>query len=234
MGIFICFSFISFIGALAQHFSGKAQFDVHSPLFVLLFMPGLHWSVLLGTGLFLFFQRIRWAEAFGFSLSPIGSTILAGVITALVFVPIGMLLQWASLEALEQLHLTGTDQPAVEALQTAVKPLERSFLIVFAIVIAPISEEILFRGILYPAIKQLGYRRTALWVTSLTFAAFHQTPAIFLPLTVLALFLTILYEMTDNLLAPITAHAVFNTIGVLEIYGGDLGRTIRVWLHHAL
>gem|GEM_PF-4763486 len=42
-----------------------------------------------------------------------------------------------------------------------------------------------------------------------------------LPLFVFALALTWLYEKTDNLLAPITAHALFNAGNLLLLWAAD-------------
>jgi membrane protease YdiL (CAAX protease family) len=81
-----------------------------------------------------------------------------------------------------------------------------------AVLLAPVAEEMMFRGILYPVIKQVGYPRLALWGTSLLFAAVHLNAVTFVPLTVLALVLTALYERTNNLLAPIAAHLLFNAL----------------------
>jgi membrane protease YdiL (CAAX protease family) len=86
---------------------------------------------------------------------------------------------------------------------------------VAAVLLAPLAEEVLFRGILYPAIKQAGHPRLALWGTALLFAAVHLNVATFVPLTVLALVLTALYEWTNNLLAPIAAHVLFNAFNVV-------------------
>jgi membrane protease YdiL (CAAX protease family) len=80
------------------------------------------------------------------------------------------------------------------------------------IILAPVAEEILFRGVLYPTIKQHGFPRAALWGTSVLFALIHFNVAIFVPLLLLALLLVWLYEKTDNLLAPIAAHATFNAV----------------------
>jgi membrane protease YdiL (CAAX protease family) len=73
-------------------------------------------------------------------------------------------------------------------------------------------EELVFRGVIYPAIKQRGYPSLALWGTSLFFAFSHNNMMIFLPLTVLAIILTFLYETTRNLLAPILTHSLFNAV----------------------
>jgi len=90
--------------------------------------------------------------------------------------------------------------------------------VVVAIGIAPVAEELLFRGILYPAIKQAGFPGVALWGTSLLFAAIHVNLGIFVPLLLLALVLAQLYERTGNLLAPITAHALFNAFNFVGFF----------------
>ena len=90
-------------------------------------------------------------------------------------------------------------------------------LALMAVAVAPVAEETLFRGILYPAIKAAGYPRLALWGTSILFGASHVNLVTFLPLTFLALALTWLYEKTDNLTAPILAHSLFNTANFFQL-----------------
>ena len=89
---------------------------------------------------------------------------------------------------------------------------------VIAVLLAPVAEEALFRGILYPAIKQTGHPRLALWGSSLLFAAVHMNAVSFVPLALLALVLTLLYERTDNLLAPIAAHVLFNALNFVTLF----------------
>ena len=85
---------------------------------------------------------------------------------------------------------------------------------------------------MYPSIKQAGYPRAALWGTSLMFALWHFNLLTFLPLTVIALVLAMLYERHDNLLAPIVAHATFNAGNFLLILTGiDLEGAVRNWLN---
>ena len=72
-------------------------------------------------------------------------------------------------------------------LQESGRLTERIALGIAAIVIAPVFEESLFRGILYPAIKNAGYPTLALVGTSLLFGAIHATLLTFLPLTFLAM-----------------------------------------------
>jgi membrane protease YdiL (CAAX protease family) len=80
------------------------------------------------------------------------------------------------------------------------------------------AEEMLFRGILYQWCKRIGFPRLGLWCTSLIFAAMHSNLASFIPLLVLAVTLVILYERTENLIAPIAAHSTFNAINFTLLY----------------
>jgi membrane protease YdiL (CAAX protease family) len=109
-------------------------------------------------------------------------------------------------------------QEAVKAVQQAANWPSRLALTLMALVLAPVGEELLFRGVLYPAIKQAGYPRLALWGTAVFFAVIHVNIVLFLPLLVLALALTMIYEWTDNLLAPIVAHGVFNGLNLAVLF----------------
>jgi membrane protease YdiL (CAAX protease family) len=100
-------------------------------------------------------------------------------------------------------------------LQNTVAIAPQIYLAIQAIILAPIIEELLFRGVLYPAIKQQGYPRLALWGTALFFGAMHVNMALLAPLTFLGFMLAWLYERTNNLAAPIFAHSLFNLANFL-------------------
>lgn len=87
-----------------------------------------------------------------------------------------------------------------------------------AILLAPIAEELLFRGILYPVVKHLGYPRLALIGTSLLFGAIHFNWMALIPLSMVALILTLLYEETGDLMVPIVAHGTFNLVNVILLH----------------
>jgi membrane protease YdiL (CAAX protease family) len=50
------------------------------------------------------------------------------------------------------------------------------------------------------------------------FASIHLNVVAFVPLVVLAVVLTVLYEKTGNLLAPISAHMAFNAVNLGVLY----------------
>jgi uncharacterized protein len=83
--------------------------------------------------------------------------------------------------------------------------------ILWAVVLAPIVEEMLFRGILLSRWSSKWGMRKAALISALAFAILHSDT---LGAFVFALCMTILYLRTQTLLIPIAAHALNNTIAV--------------------
>jgi len=141
--------------------------------------------------------------------------IAAGV--AILVTPLNLGLLWVSQHLLEWCSLDLVTQAPVEAVRAAPAFWQKLVLGLMAVVGAPFLEEMFFRGLLYPSIKQAGFPRLALWGTALFFAVSHANLMAFLPLTFFGLVLALLYEATDNLLAPITTHALFNAVNLVSL-----------------
>jgi membrane protease YdiL (CAAX protease family) len=93
-----------------------------------------------------------------------------------------------------------------------------SWLAVYAVAVAPVCEELGFRGLLYPALRRLGGPRAALITTSVLFGLIHlEQPAAVPPLMVFGAFLAYLVEATGSVLPCIVAHMAFNGLTVGEI-----------------
>lgn len=221
VGIFTSVCIAWLIAGLVMQFGMKEKPDPNSFSITVLSSLTLDGSILLGIVIFLRLQKINWSEAFGFFNPPIYLAIWWGLVMAIVFIPVGMLLQGLSTEVMNRVGQHPETQHAVSSLQNAQTMGTRLYMIVFAVLIAPIAEETLFRGILYPTIKKYGNARLAFWITSLGFAAIHQSMAIFIPLTVLAMMMVWLYEKTNNLLTCIAAHSLFNAINVTLLFLGE-------------
>jgi uncharacterized protein len=86
-----------------------------------------------------------------------------------------------------------------------------------AVIVAPVAEEILFRGYFYGVIRRFGGRLPALLTSSLLFAAIHVHLPSMLGLGLLAVILCLLYERTGSLWATITMHATFNALTILAL-----------------
>jgi membrane protease YdiL (CAAX protease family) len=164
-------------------------------------------GALVWIGSFLRENKISRDEAFGLEAVRRTKAVLWGLLAATLFVPVALGLQYLSSWLLQHPEA----QEMVQVLQRADLPAgERVFIGFLAVLIAPLAEEAMFRGILYPTIKQAGYPRAAVWVTSLLFGAVHFNVPSFVPLVVFSMLLIYLYEKTGSLLASITAHSLFN------------------------
>jgi membrane protease YdiL (CAAX protease family) len=213
LAVLACFCAGFFAGAWVERLSGDraGSASIGRMIVAALSFQG---AGLIFTARFLREHQVSWKEGFGLRTHP-GRAVLLGILVALIFLPIGWGLQQACGQLMTHLphfKLEPEEQPAVHALRVAASWWNRLTLAATAILLAPVAEEMMFRGILYPAVKQAGYPHLALWGTSLLFAAVHTNIVTFVPLAVLALVLTALYERTDNLLAPIIAHATFNAL----------------------
>jgi len=177
---------------------------------------------LQGAALVLIFSFVRehkvgWNDAFGFKQNVLLS-LLFGIAVAWVTYRLLPQIQPVIEELVKSLGWDSPEQVAVTTMREVNDPRRRVLFGLATIFMVPLSEELLFRGILYPAIKQSGYPQVALWGTSLFFATIHFNLNAFLPLTLLALALVWLYERTQNLLAPIVAHALFNAMNFAHLY----------------
>jgi membrane protease YdiL (CAAX protease family) len=94
-------------------------------------------------------------------------------------------------------------------------------------VIAPVGEEVLFRGILQTSVQRLfpvrygsfGHRWAAIILVATIFGLFHVATPQYIPaLIVLGLLLGYLYERTGSLFVPILVHMLFNGKSLLFVH----------------
>jgi len=106
-------------------------------------------------------------------------------------------------------------QEVAEVFLAPAPALERVAMYFVAIVLAPVFEEFVFRGVLLPWVV----RRVGLWsgiaVVSLVFAGMHFHLPSFLPLFLLSAMFCVAYARTRSLLVPIGMHACFNAVTVI-------------------
>ena len=173
-----------------------------------------HGAVLVLVPIFVHAHGIGWSEAFGFRASGQARGILYAVVATVLVLPVAWeMSRWTS-ELMTFLHLRPVMQEAVTTLQTALETKvdlgPQIYMACMAIVVAPVAEELLFRGILFPFCKDRLHPFLAWLGTAVLFALVHANTLTFLSLTLLALVLNLLYEVTGNLLVPILTHSLFN------------------------
>jgi len=217
-GVFACLCVGALTAGLLRQ-AGVAAFKAPDSfagiLVATLSFQGAAWVLIL---IFLKFHEVNWRDAFGFRNANLGkSLLLAGGVLALAL-PMVLGLQHFSAHALERLGWPPEDQRAVELIANAKSWWLRGYLAFFAMVLAPVAEEFIFRGVLFPFIKQLGWPKLAWLGVSFLFALIHFNAPSFVPLFALALVFTWLYEKSDCLLASITAHSLFNTANLVILF----------------
>jgi len=111
---------------------------------------------------------------------------------------------------LESLGIDAEPQAAERAIQI----LDPWLVILAVVILAPIAEEVFFRGVVFNAWLREGGRRWAFIGSSALFALIHASVVALLPIFLLGLALAWIYQRTGNLLAPIAMHAMVNGISV--------------------
>lgn len=120
--------------------------------------------------------------------------------------------------------LLSTREPKKENLQEIVQTLMANddislkiSIAVSAIIFAPLIEEVIFRGYIYPVIKRFSHPIFSCVITSLLFAVIHSNIEGLMPLFLLAIVLTIFYEVSKSIWVPILMHACFNGVNTISI-----------------
>jgi membrane protease YdiL (CAAX protease family) len=160
-------------------------------------------------------NQIHWRDAFGLRRVNFLPALGWAMAVLIVVLPVALSLNYLSEIAMEKAGWQPKSQEAVELLAGAPLWPTGIYLGFFAIVLAPVAEEFIFRGVLFPLFKQLGWPKLAWFGVSFLFALIHGSAAILIPLFVLALALTWLYEKTGNLLAPVVVHSLFNATNLV-------------------
>lgn len=167
--------------------------------------------------------RLSWAAAFGLERAGAGREMARGAALGLGVFVAALVLMLVSQTLMRAVHLEPQPQSAIEALQQNPDPARRLVVGLTAIGLAPVFEELVFRGLLLVALYQAGYPRLAFWGTAVFFGVTHLNLMTLLPLTFFAAVLNALYLRTGSLTGPITAHATFNTINFLWVVWGGPG-----------
>lgn len=92
-----------------------------------------------------------------------------------------------------------------------------TLLAVIAIVLAPIVEELIFRGGIYRFLKSQSTVLLAQIISSALFATMHSNLMSFLPLVVVGIILARVYERSGSILVPMCFHACFNGFSLLML-----------------
>ncbi len=121
--------------------------------------------------------------------------------------------------------LESYEQTAVSYFKAATSsPLSCIMAIFFVLLVSPILEEFLFRGLLQNWIREHLNTKAAIFLSSLFFALLHMNPSqgignisLFFSLAIFGGFLGFIYERQKSLSASIILHMTFNSISALRL-----------------
>ena len=117
-------------------------------------------------------------------------------------------------------HLPTERQELVDLFTQTKSPALLGFMVVLALVVAPVSEELVFRAGFFRFLRTRIPRWAAYGASAGLFALLHANWVSFLPLFVLGILFAAAYERTGNIRVPMLAHALFNLNTLLLVLSG--------------
>lgn len=178
----------------------------------------LHWAALLCIGLALRRKGEFWSNAFGASMAQpwwkrIGQAVWIYAATMPVLMTLTIAYQWW----LESTGYTPAPQDVIQLFTELDRGLMYAYFIFLAVVLAPVSEELLFRGMLLPALAKRYGLLAAVLVHTVLFALLHLHIPSLLPLCILSVTLSLAYLYTGSIAVPILIHMIFNAVSLLAM-----------------
>jgi len=148
----------------------------------------------------------------GFSRTSLKRTLSTAVVLLLAATPLILLA-----EALTQNAFgSGSSRQEIVDLFNSSRTIgQRVGIIVLAVVVAPISEEFIFRFFLYGVVRRYFGIAIGLVFNSLLFAAAHTHLPSAAPLFVLGGCFTLAYEWSGSILVSMAMHSLFNSVQLI-------------------
>jgi membrane protease YdiL (CAAX protease family) len=169
-----------------------------------------------------FFQR--HLKGFGLNIKTIPRDFAAAAVNLLAVWPLIMAAMWLTVYFGERLWGPDYQIQRHEQLEILTEnpqlPLQ-ILIAVIAIVVAPVLEELLFRGLFQTTIRSYLLFRNGAWVailvSSALFMTAHANYEHWSALFVLSMCLGYSYEKSGSLFRPIFIHSIFNAISIVAV-----------------
>lgn len=168
-------------------------------------------------------RRHRSAEETPPALRAPTRPVIAGISTFLIALPVigGVGFLWKII--IEFFGYAAGEQDMVDLLRNADDPVLLIWMIFLAAILAPVTEELIFRAGLFRYLRTRIPRILALMLPALLFAMLHGNLAAFLPLCTLGVIFACAYERTGSIAVPMIAHALFNLHTIVLVMAGVTG-----------
>ena len=209
--VFVFFS-VSLAATVSVSQTASENLDTQSMLWGSL----MWWGLILGPILLsLRYRGFKLSSVFGIDRMPVGRSLLLGIALLIASYPmvvaVGVLMS-----ILLKVNPTTDQQEVMRIFESETTAAQRIPIIVLAVVVAPVAEELAFRGYLYGVIKRYFGAVPSLILSGMLFALIHLNLPSFFPLLVLGWVFALAYELSGSLLVPMTMHALFNALNLIE------------------
>ena len=171
-------------------------------------------------GLLFYLRQIRGLDPvalFGLRRLSAPRVVAAAVLWLLPLLAVVTACNWLTLQWLKQFWPDLAPQEAITMFLEQNHAGSRAIMIVSAVLIAPLVEEVVFRGFVYGAVKRFTDPIFAGLASAALFALAHFHLGSVVPLFVLALGFTAAYERTGSLLVPMLMHGLFNALSLAAL-----------------
>lgn len=205
--------------ALATQVSGLARLNLGGEAMMIVNGAGAQLGMLAGAALF----RLR-VERVPFTRNPLPAGVIRdGFVTFLISLPVVVVVGSIWEQLLRWLGLPVHKQDLVALFANASSPWLLAGMLALAVVVAPVTEELVFRAGIFRLLRGILPRWAAVLLPATVFAAMHvswptlQGLVSLAPLLALAVLLSLAYERTGRIGSVMVAHACFNlnTVGVI-------------------
>jgi membrane protease YdiL (CAAX protease family) len=92
------------------------------------------------------------------------------------------------------------------------------WLLIAGVIVAPVVEEIFFRGFAFAGLRNRYSWRKAAVISSLLFASVHLQPAALIPIFILGLIFSYLYYRSGSIMPAILMHVSTNALALGAAY----------------
>ena len=160
----------------------------------------------------------RRLKGFGLDMANIGGDFLAAILNLVCAWPLVMITIIVTVffgELLFGPEFQLQQHEELEMIKVYTQPSLRVLIIVTAVFIVPVFEEMLFRGLFQTMLRSLlGRPWLSVLISSALFASVHSNPQHWPALLVLALFMGYAYEKSGSLFRPVFIHSLFNAVSI--------------------
>lgn len=219
-GIFLAFFFACMVvvSSIAGKITGKLiDWDTATEKPLLVYLSenlGMQLGMLLA---FLGFALATRSVDSDTKPNPAARSILIGLKWLAIAYPIMIAANLAWRTILTALGFERVIQDPVKLVLDGGTPLEQSLIYGMIVLVAPVCEELVFRGVIFRYFHQRLSLALALLLSAAFFAAVHFNLYTFVPLLVIGITLALAYRESGNILSSIAFHAAFNSINLLLI-----------------